>query len=265
MIIIKRVNVSQVFLDILPRINSRGASLEFTSKIVNLGLSLTSTLHWIDQVRYISMRVYTTLRSLHFHRRAFTRDLHKKLVESFHTLTTPLQSFNINATLSKSLEILLNACVRFFIGNIPFQAHVTPNRLALWWLSAKSRREYFTVMQAYKSLATSNPSYIETRFSRVGSHISLRHSERNPVQSIHCNFLRPEKANCSFKRAATNLLNGLNVSTYDMSELSRVKTRLYRTLLDRDTLDWQMRIVTEGIVLWGLLVIKPRWNTYLYL
>ena len=77
----------------------------------------------------------------------------------------------------------------------------------------------------------------------------LRRSERHLAQSLYCNFLRPEKANCSFKRTATDLLNGLNVSTYDMSEFSRLKTRPYRTLLGRDMLDWQTRIVKEGIVL----------------
>ena len=136
------------------------------------------------------MRVYTTLCSLRFHRRAFTCDLRKKLVESlifpyFDYASAVFQ--DLNATLSK----LLNASVRFVIDNIP------------------------------------------TRFSRVGSHILLRRSERRQDQSLYFNFLRPEIANGSFKRAAKNLLNGLNFSTYVMSELSRLKTRLYQTLLDK--------------------------------
>ena len=204
MIIGNRVNTSQAFLDALPRVNLRGTSLEYTSKIVNLGLRLTSTLHWGDQVRYISIRVYTTLRSLRFFRRSFTRDLRKKLVES---LIFPYFDFasavfqDLNVTLSESLEILLKACVRYVVGNIPFRAHVTPHRISLGWLSAKRRREYFTAMQAYKSLATLNPSYIESRFSRVGNHTMLRRSERHPAQTLFCNFSRPEKANCSFKKA----------------------------------------------------------------
>ena len=118
---------AKVFLVTLPRVNLRGASLEFTSKIVNLGLRITSTLHWLDQVRYISMRVYTTLRSLRFHRRAFSRDLRKKLVESlifpyFDYASTVFQ--DLHATLSKSLENLLNSCVRFVIGCIPFGSSI---------------------------------------------------------------------------------------------------------------------------------------------
>ena len=99
---------------------------------------------------------------------------------------------DLNITLTNSLEILLKAYVRFVIGNIPFPAHVTPHRIALGWLSAKRKLEYFIVMQAYKSLAALNPSYVHSRFSRVGENITLRRSERHLAQILHCNFLRPE-------------------------------------------------------------------------
>ena len=130
------------------------------------------------------------------------------------------------------LEILLKACLRYVIDNIPFRAHVTPHRISLGWLSANRRREYFTAMQAYnKSLATSNPSYVENRFSRVGNHTTLRCSERHPALTLYCNFSRPERANCCFMKATTDLLNGLNVSSYYMSELKRFKQDLTKLSL----------------------------------
>ena len=118
---------------------------------------------------------------------------------------------------------------------------------------------------AYKSLATSNPSYIESRFLRVGNHTTLRRSEIHPAQALYCNFSRPEKANCSFKKAATDLLNGLNVSTFDMGELSRFKTRLYQALLERDKIDWQTRIIREGIEIWDLASHQMKKKDFIYL
>ena len=56
------------------------------------------------------------------------------------------------------------------------------------------------------------------------------------------NFLTPEKANQSFKRANTDLLNGINVSTYDPREIRRFKRTTYRTLLERATKVWQKSI-----------------------
>ena len=124
----------------------------------------------------------------------------------------------VNVTLSKSIEILLKACVRFVAGNMPFRGHVTPHRIDLVSLSAKHRREYSIAIQAYKSLATSNPRYIHSRFSRMGEDITLRRSERHPAQILNCNFLRPEKADQPFKRAATDLFNKM-VSTFPYSTL----------------------------------------------
>ena len=47
--------------------------------------------------------------------------------------------------------------------------------------------------------------------------------ERHPTQTLYCNFLLPEKANQSFKRAGTDTLNGLNVSTYNPREIKEIR------------------------------------------
>ena len=104
-------------------------------------------------------------------------------------------------------------------------------------------------MQAYKFLATLNLSYVDSRFSRVGENITLRRSERNSTPLLHCKFLRPDKANDSFKRAATDLLNGFNISVLDMSELYAFKRKIRQVLLEHGTQDWETRVLREGIVL----------------
>ena len=118
-------------------------------------------------------------------------------------------------------------------------------------VSYKRRRDYYIATQAYKSLATLNPSYINDRFSRVGEDTTLRRSER-PVpglaQILHCNFLRPENADHSFERAATDLINGFNDSVFEMRELYAFKRKIYQVFLERDTQDWKNLVVREGII-----------------
>ena len=60
-----------------------------------------------------------------------------------------------------------------------------------------------------------------------------------------------------FKKAATNILNGFNVSSYEISELDRFKTILHQTLLERDTLDWKTRIVKNRI---EILDLNSHWT-----
>ena len=134
------------------------------------------------------------------------------------------------------------------IGNIPFRAHATPHRIALGWLSAKRRREYHTALQAFKSLATNNPKYIKERFCLVGRGIELRRSGRRLPQTLYCNFLKPEKANLSFKKLATDLLNRMPLPPYLVNQVYKFKSALKQDLLERDKQDWEARIIREGII-----------------
>ena len=140
MMIGNRVHTSEAFIDSIPNISLRGTPLEFTSSVTNLGLRLTWTLNWTNQIQHIPMRIYISLQSLRLHSLAFNQGLRKKLIES---LIFPYFDFacavfqDLNNTQTNSLEVLLKACVRFVIVNIPFRAHVTPHRVALGWLSAK--------------------------------------------------------------------------------------------------------------------------------
>lgn len=79
-------------------------------------------------------------------RHSLTHSLGKNLVETFlvfllfdsayalyHDLVDVTQELRVNR--------LMNACVRFIQGNIPWRSHVAPYRVGLDWRFPKSRRE----------------------------------------------------------------------------------------------------------------------------
>ena len=80
-------------------------------------------------------------------------------------------------------EKVLKACVRFVVGRIPRRDHITPNRLALGWLSAQWRQVYFIGLQAFKLVANAHPAYLIERFKcRLNVDLDLRRSDRRPPQ-----------------------------------------------------------------------------------
>lgn len=60
------------------------------------------------------------------------------------------------------LHQLLNACVRYVYGNIPWMAHVTLHRLALGWLYVACQREYFIANLAVKVSKFDTPSSVSS-------------------------------------------------------------------------------------------------------
>ena len=113
--------------------------------------------------------------------------------------------------------------MRFVINNMYLRVHVQPHRIALEWVLAK-RSVNTSLLLKLANSQLPNPSHIKNRFCGIGEDIALRHSERHTIQTLYCNSLLPEKANQSFKRAGTDLLNGLNVSAYDPREIRSFKS-----------------------------------------
>ena len=122
--------------------------------------------------------------TLRFFRHALSRDVRKHLAETlvFPQLDYAAPVYNhLDKTRVLMLERALKACVRFVVGNISRRNHVTPHRLALGWLSALRRRQYFIGLQAFKVIASGQPLYLTDRFA-CRLQVDLRRSTRRPPQ-----------------------------------------------------------------------------------
>ena len=130
------------------------------------------------------------------------------------------------------------------VGNILRRDHVTPHRLALGWLSAARRRQYFIGLQAYKVVANANPSYLVDRFTcRLNVDLELRRS----CQLFEPPPRRTETFKHSFALEALDLLNSINFTSFTPAHLSLLKRTLRDALFNRDVADWNARVCNEGL------------------
>ena len=201
-------------------------------------MTFTNSLDWQVHARLVTRKVFRTHFTLRFFRQALSRDIRKHLVKS---LAFPLFDYaspvyhHLDDARVKKLEMTMNACVRFVIGNIPRRGHVTPHRLALGWLSAARRCEYAICPQAFKIVANGHLQYLTERFNcRVLVNLDLRRSDRHPPQPFEPPPRRTEAYKHSFALRAMDLLNTIHCTSFP-PQASRRSSEHYVTLFFDET------------------------------
>lgn len=234
--------ISRIDLDSCSKININGHNIPYVTEALNLGVWLTPTLDWDKHLNAVSCKVYRTLNALKHRRHALSRNVRKSLVEALifpHFDYACVVFHSLNNTQNLKLHRLLNACVRFVHGRIPYDARVTPYRLALGWLSVAHRREYFLGVQAFNAISRGNPEYLATWFADA-KNISLRRSSRRQTENVYFVIApRTEAKKSSFHILSCYLLNSLKPLTFDPSTINSFKAYLFDTLSWRDISDWR--------------------------
>ena len=134
------------------------------------------------------------------------------------------------------------------IGNIPRRDHITPYRLALGWLSALRRRQYFIGIQIFKVIAHAHPSYLVDRFAcMLDLDFDLRRLRRRPPQPFEPPPRRTEAFKHSFALVAMELLNSIQFTNFAPASLQLFKRTLRDALFNRDVADWNARVLHEGL------------------
>ena len=234
----------------IPRVVIDGCVLPYTTEARSLGVTFTNTLNWQARAKAVTRRVFASLYTLRFFRRALSRDVRKHLAETlvFPQLDCAALVYNhLDKTRVLMLERALKACVRFVVGNISRRNYVTPHRLALGWLSALRRRQYFIGLQACKVVANAHPHYLTDRFAcRLDVDVDLRRSARRPRQPFESPPRRTEAFKHSFALEAMDLLNSIHFTGFSPSNLLPFKRLLRDTLFSRDVADCNARVRNEG-------------------
>lgn len=167
--------LNNVNLDTINKVIVNGQTLTYESSVLNLGLRITNTLSWNEQVDYVHKRVYQSL--YQFKRLVFKPPVHvkKQLVMS---LIFPLFDYaiaaycDINVTLIDKLQKAQNACIRY-IYDLRLDDHVTRYYKDLNWLKVKERIELNVLNVCYKVLKYRKPEYLFKNYSYM-SNVHLR-------------------------------------------------------------------------------------------
>ena len=233
-----------------PLILNVGLPVQYSKQLISLGVIITPSLNWEEHINRLSARVFSSLHSLRHYKHALARPLKRRLVEALifpHFDYCCAVYHHLTAKQNLRLHRLLNACVRYVYGNIPWNAHVTPYRLALGWLSVSRRREYFVGSLAYKASTFSEPSYLSERLVPVHACPEIRRSQRTAGAYFLSSHARTEALRNSFTHAAIRVINSLGSMVSADLTPGEFQSRLWGHLLGLDRDEWTERASREGL------------------
>uniref|UniRef100_A0ABD2WVG3 Uncharacterized protein n=1 Tax=Trichogramma kaykai TaxID=54128 RepID=A0ABD2WVG3_9HYME len=199
----------------------------------------------------VSSSVHRVLHALRHNRHALPHALRQRLVTAlifpYLDYAAPL-ILDLDALNSAKLYRLLNSAVRFVFGNIPYNAHVTPYRLALGWLSSRRRCEYIAILLALKIISTWEPRGLAGLFTvreRRPDEIATRsRAVRLVVSSTNTATLRK-----GFVASVSRLINSLPFIEDPRCPppLALLKAQIHNHLYLLDVQDWRHRCEVEGL------------------
>lgn len=229
--------ISNIDMDMVPRLRLNGHPLEFQNKVKNLGLIMNNNLTWTDQVTATCNKVFASIHSLKRFAIYFPLNMKVMLVK---TLVFPHFNYcdtvynDMTAELSDRLQRAQNYCIRF-VFNLKRNDHVTPFYQELAILKLKVLRQYHILMVLHDVLHKHSPQYLYDRFAFIsnnGAH-NTRHGSNLLIMPAH----RSSFYNKSFTVSAIRLWNSLPASIRSINLHARfgaeVKDFLYRGLGDR--------------------------------
>ena len=222
----------------------------YSRQLESLGTIITLSLNWEEHVNRLSAHVFSSLHSLRFYKHALTRSLRKRLVESlifphFDYCCAVYHSLTVKQNLR--LHRLLNACVRYVYGSIPWNARVTPYRLALGWLSVSRRREYLVGSLAFKVSTFGEPSYLLERLVPVHTRSEIRRSQRTGGGYFIPFNARTETLRGSFAHTAVRVVNSLGSAVSSDITPGEFQSRLWAHLFSLDRDEWSELARREGL------------------
>lgn len=225
--------LSNITLENIQSVIINGNMLSYESSVKNLGLRITRTLSWNDQVNYIHKKVFQSL--YQFKRLCFVPPTYikRQLVLSliFPYFDYAVAAFcDLNSELINRMQRAQNACIRY-IFNLRLDDHVTRYYRELNCLKIKERIELHVLTLAFKVLKYKKPEYLYQNYITM-ENVHLRNT-RFGAQILQFPVHRTCIYTNSFHVMSIRLINRLNASIREaLSEKQFVKN-LKQELVNR--------------------------------
>jgi hypothetical protein len=233
-IVINAQSVSQSVIQL--RLN--GAQIESTTGVTNLGVCLTNTLSWSEQIRRTSSRVNGILWRLKAFNNSLSLRLRTQLVTA---LIFPVFDYcaalftDLTGQQKLKLRRLMNSCVRF-IFNLRKDEHISGYYDRLGWLNSDDRREYLTCCLLFSLILNSSPPYLSDNFRPL--HRPLSHLRSSPSSSLDLAIptCRTSTYQRSFHSSACILWNNLPPAVRGADSIGAFKRSLFVYLRSRGSI-----------------------------
>lgn len=229
--------INSIDLSTIPAVRVNGTSLQYSTSVKYLGVTILNTMSWETQVTKISNKVNSVLYRLKLCKQLLPEALKVRLVIA---LVFPHIDYCCAAytdmTEEQNLKLYraVNSCIRFIYG-VRGDEHITPYYKKLRWLKTNLRRTYFVGCLLYSTLQTKQPSLLHANFSlRVPLSDRATRASRGNLYQPNC---RTELFKRSFKITSISLWNSLPCMCNSTSSIRGAKTlvefksRLYKHLI----------------------------------
>ncbi|XP_039282949.1 uncharacterized protein LOC120351066 [Nilaparvata lugens] len=215
----------------VPRLRLNGIELEYSESVKNLGLVISKTLSWLNQVEIVCKMVFACIHSLK--RFALFLPLNIKIM-LVKTLVLPHFSYcdtvmnDMTVELSNRLQRTQNYCIRFIFNARRFD-HVTPFYVQPSLLKLNDLRTLHILTMLHSIIKTKSPSYLSESFrflSEIGER-ATRHGNLLLAFPIH----RTTTFERSFTVTGCRLWNNLPASVRAIDGRARFGVEVKRILL----------------------------------
>ena len=149
-----------------PRNEVSGILILHVDEVEKLKVIIDSKFTWKPQKEKVAKRVNRVTYSFNFFRQFTTFELRKRLMSAFalsHLDYCSTMYSNISGDLKERLQRAQIKCIRYVTG-LRSDAHVTPARRQLGWLTIEIRLMYFSAITIYKARRFSQPKYLAELF-----------------------------------------------------------------------------------------------------
>ncbi|KAL6446824.1 hypothetical protein ACFW04_001332 [Cataglyphis niger] len=213
--------VKIIDLTTLPEIIMDDHTIQFSTSVKYLGVTIMNSLSWEKQVTTVSNKIYSVLYQLKLCKKLLPEALRIKLVASLiylHVDYCCAAYTDMTAEHNLKLHRTINSCIRF-IFNVKMNEHITPYYKKLRWLK---------IMPTIQD-APNWTSFLCSNFNHrvLESDQASRFSEDTLIQS-QC---RTELFKRSFRITFVRLWNDLPFFVKNAKTITKFKEELYAHLL----------------------------------
>ena len=213
-------------------VNDSGTSVPFVNEVLSLGVLLDSTLSWKPQIQLINKKVNRTLYGLKVIRPCTSESLRIRLVESLvipHLDYCSVVYSDISCWLSRKLQRLTNACIRYIYG-LRCDEHITPYRRKLHWMRNATRTDYFASLIMYRLIRMKEPPFLLPLFNPY----QTSRPNRGPRKDLDIPAVSTDWGLRSFQVKYANFWNSIPPCIRDIHSYSRFKKSIKNYLYKLD-------------------------------
>ena len=159
-------------------INLGSSEIEFSSNVVNLGVTFDENLNFIDNIKNCTKGSFFILRNLRHIRHNFTKAGFESLIHAFVTSKTDYCNslyVNLPESTLKLLRSIQNFAARL-VCRRSLYCRITPVLKELHWLPISLRIEFKILLITYKAVHLSVPPYLVSQLKyKIKTSHDLRH------------------------------------------------------------------------------------------